>query len=53
MRYGFYVSTYKSGGEGQGNTKIEARKDRQTNLIGQTGIPTAIQTTNPIGLGFI
>ena len=46
MRYAFYVSTNKSGGEGKGYTKIEARTDRQTNLIGHTGRPTATHTAN-------
>ena len=52
MMYAFYVTTSQSGGEGQGDTQIDVGTDRQMKLIGQTGRPTGIETTHPIGLVF-
>ena len=52
MNYAFYVNTYQSGGEVQGNTQTEVSTYRLTDLIGQTCIPTWIDTTHKIGLGF-
>ena len=52
MKYAFYVTTSKSGGEGQGDTQTEVGADINTNLIGETGRPMVIDTTHPIGLGF-
>ena len=52
MKYAFYVITSKSGDEGQGNTQIDNRSDRQTNLIVHTGRHTVIDTTHIIGLVF-
>ena len=52
MKYDFYVTTYQSGGEGQGDTQTDVGTDRQTNLIGEIGRPTGIETPHPIRLGF-
>ena len=30
IKYKFYVTTYQSGGEGQGNTHTDIAKDRKT-----------------------
>ena len=52
MEYTFYVATSQRGGEGQGGIYTDVGTDRQTNLIGQAGRPTGIDTTHLIGLGF-
>ena len=46
------VATYQSGGEGHGNTQIYDETDRYMYLIGYTGKPLVIDTTNPIRLEF-
>ena len=43
-----YVTTSKSRGEGQGNTHTEFGTDIQTELTGQTGRPTGIDTTHTV-----
>ena len=52
MKYTFYVTTYQSGGEGQGDTQKDVGTYIKMNLIGHTDRPMGIKVTYPIGLGF-
>ena len=52
MEYAFYVTTSKSGVEGQGNTHTYVGTDIQTNMMVHKYRPIGIETTGPIGLGF-
>ena len=52
MKYVFYVTTYQSGGEGQGNTHTDVGTDIQMNFIGHTYRPAVIEITYIIGMGF-
>ena len=52
MNYAFYFTASQSVGEGQGNTHTEVMIDRQTNIMGQIGRPTGIESTYIIGLVF-
>ena len=53
MKYDFYVTTYQKGGKEKGDTQTDVNTVGQTNLTIQTVIPMGIETTHPIGLGFI
>ena len=46
------IATSQRGGEGKGDAQTDPGTDRLMNLIGQTGKPTGIETTNPMKLGF-
>ena len=48
-----YVSTYKIGIEGQGNTGTDYRTYIHMDIIGQAGRPLGIDTTHPIISVFI
>ena len=52
MKYNFYVTAYKSGGKGQGNTQTDTGTEIQKDLIGKTDRYKIIETTRPIGLVF-
>ena len=47
-----YVTTFQRAGEGQGNTRRDVGRYRQTSLIGQAVRPLRIETTHSIGLVF-
>ena len=47
-----YVTTSQSRVEGQGNTYTDVGTYIQTDIIGQTGRPTVIETTHLIGMVF-
>ena len=52
MKYAFYVTISQIGCEEKGDTQKDIRIDKQKNHIGHTVIPTGIETTHLIGLGF-
>ena len=53
MKYAFYITTSQSGGEGIVNTKTDVRTYIKMDLIRQAYRSMGIETTHPIGLGFI
>ena len=52
MKHAFYVTTYQSGGEVQGDTKEDIGTERHTDLIGHIGRPMGISNTHTVGLVF-